>query len=635
MKLVYIFIFSLLLYSCNKDIETSDSIDNSIVVIDSLMQISRANFNSTQNNPEVFDNYLIKAVEIADKQGNKKKLFDIYIFVAKRCRNISEYSKALEYLQLAQEIGNDLNSDELKAYATHEMAVNFRRIDDNAQALKFHIKALEWAENVHDTFLIHCSLNGIGNVYFSYKDYQQAIQYFHQSLQYLGKATPNLLGEAINTNTIGEAWSFLGNNDSALYYLERSLQVNFYINSKLGQAICFNGIGMINHEKKEYLNAIKSYQAALEIYETMGDLFYETMCLNNLGKTYHTLKDYKKASLTFKKSFDISRNIGCKEHALDAAIELSRLYYELNNSEKSFYYNQIGLAYKDSITMELRDQNSKAMNVLYEAEKQKREILILKQKAELNELKLSRQKFFFLSVLFILFASILFGIFIHRQRQLRNKLTEIGLEQKLLRTQLNPHFIFNSLSAIQNFIMKSDKISASEYLVNFSRLMRNILIGSGSDFILLENELEILEDYLKLQRLRYIGRFDYRFEVADNLHKETCLVPPMLVQPFIENAIEHGVRGIDNQGEIVIRFKKSNLHMIIEVEDNGKGINEQMAEENKNGHISMATKITRKRMQTLEQLTKIKCNLEIINKQDKSENSGVLVIITIPFNNED
>ncbi len=93
--------------------------------------------------------------------------------------------------------------------------------------------------------------------------------------------------------------------------------------------------------------------------------------------------------------------------------------------------------------------------------------------------------------------------------------------------------------------MKNDKDAASEYLVNFSRLMRNILMGSGEDFILLENELEILDDYLKLQRLRFQGKFDYFFEMSDEIDPEFTLVPPMLIQPFVENAIEHGVRDID------------------------------------------------------------------------------------------
>jgi LytS/YehU family sensor histidine kinase len=156
-------------------------------------------------------------------------------------------------------------------------------------------------------------------------------------------------------------------------------------------------------------------------------------------------------------------------------------------------------------------------------------------------------------------------------------------------------------------------------------------MGSGTDFILLENELEILDDYLKLQQLRFQGKFDYFFELSQEIDQQQCMVPPMLLQPFIENSIEHGVRDIDRQGTIIIRFNKNYNTLVIEVEDNGRGLNDQEVSNKKSGHISMATKITKQRMQNLQALTKQNCKFEILDNAEISGLSGVLVRIEISY----
>jgi tetratricopeptide (TPR) repeat protein len=546
----------------------------SLQLIDSLKNESQ---NIYENNiqPIEYDAFLKEAVAIAKNSQNDSVLFDLYMMVAKRYRKSSDFGAAIEILQNALELANKMDNTLLKAHATHEMAVNFRRINDNAQALKLHTQALELSENVEDTFLIHCSHNGVGNVYFDYKDYRKAIESFHKSLQYLGNEKPNYLGEAINSNLLGEAWLFLGNTDSALYYLNRSFNANLKIGSELGKAICHDGMGLVYNKTKEYNKAIYEHNLALEVYEKIGNRYYQAMCLTNIGNTYFEMKLYKTAELFFKKALEIGSEIGSKRFALEASLKLGELYNKVGEANNSFKFITMAMAYKDSITEELQEQNTDAMHVLYKAEKQEREILILMQNAELSRLKMTRQLYIFTAIVSVTIVLIFFIVLVFRQRRLKSKLCELGLEQKLLRAQLNPHFVFNSLSAVQNFILHNDKKAASEYLVNFSRLMRNILVGSGTDFILLENELEILDDYLKLQQLRFLGKFDYFFVLSQEIDPQPCMGPPMLLQPCIENSIELGVRDIDRQGTIIIRFNKNYNTLVIEIEDNGRGLIDQ------------------------------------------------------------
>ena len=137
-----------------------------------------------------------------------------------------------------------------------------------------------------------------------------------------------------------------------------------------------------------------------------------------------------------------------------------------------------------------------------------------------------------------------------------------------------------------------------------------------------------------MQQLRFQNKFDYFFEISDEIDPETCVVPPMLIQPFVENSIEHGVRDIENQGIILIRFIKDGKYLVIEVEDNGRGLSDQQETEKKKGHISMATKITNQRMKNIRAVTKKQCDFEVLDVSSFKSATGVIVRIRIPFNEQ-
>lgn len=622
------------LFACNRPAHlqlqdtTIDEISQKL--IDSLINQSRNQFGDNFHTTDLFDFYLREAEAVAITNKQFAKQAEIYNEVARRYRNISAFSKAISFYQKSLDIATAINNDKIKAYTTHEMAVAFRRVDNNANALKFHMQVLQWAESAHDTFLIHSSLNGIGNVYLSYNNTLQAISYFHQSLLYLGSNPRNILGEAINTDNIGEGWLMLKRPDSAFIYLQRSYDINVKLGSRLGQAICHNALGNVYVYMGKYAEAMQHYKSSLVLNRQIGDLIYVADNLRNLGTTSLAMNSTKQGEKYLKEAIAISEQIGSKAQVFETAKSLGKFYAQNNQPSLALKYIEKSLVYKDSITQELSDQNTEAMNVLFRAEKQEREILILKQQAELNELRINLQFWTLFILAFLLFVAVGMALIILRQRKLRNRYKELMLEQKLFRSQLNPHFLFNSLSAVQNFIMNNDKMAAFEYLANFSRLMRGILMGSRNELTTLDKELEILEDYLKLQQLRFQGKFQFNLLVSDEINDEDCQLPSMIIQPFVENAIEHGVRDLNYPGLIIIRFFKQKTDLIIEVEDNGHGLNSTEGVK-KVGHISMATQITRQRIEIFKLQSKHQCKFEIINKDIKSGSSGVLVRLTLPF----
>ncbi len=596
--------------------------------IDSLIVLSEDQY-SISNYRQTHDEYIGEAIRLSEKSRVFDKQFQINIIISKRYFRNAKYSDAIRYANNALNIANKLNDDLRKAEAIQEIAVNFRKINDNSRALKLHTQALELAESVNDTFLIHCSYNGIGNVYFEYKDYPRAIEYFHKSLDYLGGMRSNFLGEAINSNLLGESWLYMGNADSAMYYMIRSYDANMKIGSNLGKGICYNGFGLIYKKKKEYKKAITAFNKAIDFFESPSDIYYIAMGHFNLGETYLDMNQLKKAEFHLNMANELSDQIGNKSFAVEALMQLAFLYNKLGISNKAFTISKKALAYKDSITNDMQHQEVEAMNVLYKSEKQSREIVILKQRNELTAHDYVRQKYISAIIISLAVILALIGIFIHRQNELKNRLNEIGLKQRLLRSQMNPHFIFNSLGAIQNFMYQSENKKASFYLGNFSSLMRAILVHSREELISLEEEIKTLNNYLELQKMR-LG-FNYEVTCDDSIDDEFTLIPPMLIQPFVENAIKHGVAEMNDKGKITVAFSKSGSNLKIVVDDNGVGINSAGNSGSEN-HRSLALEIFKERLLLLSNNNKKQVVYKIIDKSETNSNqSGTIVIVELPL----
>ena len=210
------------------------------------------------------------------------------------------------------------------------------------------------------------------------------------------------------------------------------------------------------------------------------------------------------------------------------------------------------------------------------------------------------------------------------------------MEQKLLRTQMNPHFIFNSLGAINTFIQEDKSDEASDYLIKFSRLTRLILNNSRKEYISLDEEINTLKYYMDLQNMLSDGTINYNINVDEKLDLKNAKVPPMLAQPFIENSLKHGFKNKEGLKEINVKFSKSKNSnaLLFEVQDNGIGINKakEAKTQTDENHESFAMQITEERLTNLNKYRseKIKIHLEeLINTEGII--SGTLVNFTIPY----
>lgn len=224
----------------------------------------------------------------------------------------------------------------------------------------------------------------------------------------------------------------------------------------------------------------------------------------------------------------------------------------------------------------------------------------------------------------------------YREKNIKEKNKLLMLEQKLLRSQMNPHFIFNSLTSIQSFIFENNPIEAGSYLSKFSDLIRSILYNSREEYISLEKEISTLENYLEIQQLRYSNKFDFEIDVDPEIDVEMLAVPPMLAQPFIENSIEHGIKHIEGKGFISIKFSLLDESILLIMEDNGIGMeaSKKMKDKKANDHKSLAMIITKERIGILNKKKKKKSysmQIKDIFGDSDSESGGKVVGTRVEF----
>jgi LytS/YehU family sensor histidine kinase len=176
------------------------------------------------------------------------------------------------------------------------------------------------------------------------------------------------------------------------------------------------------------------------------------------------------------------------------------------------------------------------------------------------------------------------------------------LEMEVLRSQMNPHFIFNSLSSINRFILQNNKTQASEYLTKFSKLMRLILENSQVPLITLESELESLKLYLDLEALRFNYRFGYKISVAPETDTSVLKVPPLIMQPYVENAIWHGLMHKEEKGQLDIEISREDEHLFVRITDDGVGRKQSASFRSKSAtlHKPMGLRITEERIAMME-----------------------------------
>jgi len=601
------------------------------IIVEQLIERSMSLYMGGRLKVELPDDYLAEALDIATKNENNKQLARIYNLLGKRYRNRAQYGEAMKYHQKALAVATKTGDKKLLGQVYNQLGVVYRRIDDNPTALEMHVQALSLAKETGDSALISAAYNSIGNVNFNLNRIVTSMEYFKRSLD-LSSRMNNKLGLAINHNNLGESLLTLGQVDSALSHFFTSLDYNYQIGSEVGQSICFNSIGGAYLQQGRPYKALEFLEKALRLNEDLGDLMQVAISHTKIGETYMQIGEEELAEGHLKMGFDVAREIGSLFQMEETTQLLSELFEMRGEFSKALDYFKRSANYRDSIINEKNINHLATQEAVFDSERQRKRIEELNKQTLQQKAELDRQRFL-LTLALIVVGAVSFAIIMFvRQSQLRHRYKNVRHQQRLLRSQMNPHFIFNALSAIQVYILEHDIEKSSRFLTDFARLMRLVLRSSSHDYISLKEETEILGYYLELQRLRFSEAFEYLLKIDDSLDEAKVMVPPMLTQPFIENAIEHGIRPSGTDGYISVKFTREGDNMIVEVGDNGIGIDaSKKVSEKEKGHESMAIKITRERLEMLRRDSGRNTDLIILDKKQINPfDRGTLVRITLP-----
>jgi LytS/YehU family sensor histidine kinase len=239
---------------------------------------------------------------------------------------------------------------------------------------------------------------------------------------------------------------------------------------------------------------------------------------------------------------------------------------------------------------------------------------------------LSQQRKIYLLLIVLALLGLLVLFFAYRQQKLKNKQKIIEVEQRLNRARMNPHFFFNTLTALQTMaLQKSPDKTLGLNLSKFAAIMRITLESTYHEYVTIYDETAYLTTYLNLQQLRFPNKFDFEIKQEDDLDTEAHLIPSMLIQPFVENAIEHGFNNIDYTGKLDINFSLQHNEIIITVTDNGRGLGPTTNKHE--NHISRAVQIVEDRLFLLNRQQKTKARFRI---EPALENTGVQIRLYLP-----
>jgi tetratricopeptide (TPR) repeat protein len=479
------------------------------------------------------------------------------------------------------------------------------------QGFIYSQKALELSRGKNDQAnIIQCYIL-IGSLYANIGDYETAFNYNRQAFSVLGHCNNCYHQRALNIMK-GNFHRSLGNYDSSMYYLLKGYKGN--PTSTLTKLFI-----------AETLIELKRYDTALQILNflqnfdnRMGAAAKRWRLNTAIGAAYYGLKDHQKAIQFTSAGLRFAEEEGIRGEFIPAALKLlSAVYKELGRPDSSLHFLEQFANAKDSIISQQLKGKLFEFRRIAEDERKMAQIELLRKQRQISEQQLVGG-----IIIVLLISSLVLWYVASKRRnervknerlqsQLQHKATE--LEMQALRAQMNPHFIFNCLSSVNRFILKNETEAASDYLTRFSRLIRLVLIHSSSSKISLKDEIEMLKLYLEMEQLRFRNAFDYTISFSNSIDPENIFIPPLLLQPFCENAIWHGLVHKETKGVLNITMSKEVQQLYCIIEDNGIGRAKAGEFKNRTGdlHKSLGLKITGER-------------LALINKETGSNTSYVI-----------
>jgi tetratricopeptide (TPR) repeat protein len=535
-----------------------------------------------------------KAMKGIELSGNTEELISANNLYSRIKFRAGEFSKAIDICHKNMKRAKDHGMNDIFLESVNRLAIIYGTAGNTPESKKYyHVLFIE-AASLNDTTRMTEALFRLGDISRMHdKNFSLA--------QTLYKECINLARTAKDTNRM--AWTM------------NHMAWNFYLNHELDSAL-------------RYFNQVIKLATKAKIQILV------TNSLGNIGTIYRDKQEYKKAEKYYNKSLDMAISMKSLENIEWIHEDISAMYLLTGDFKKAYYHYVQYKLYFDSLNNLKFEQGLAEARMKFDVDQQKKELEVL-------SLKLDQQRWFTWAAAALIVLVVVIGLLAIRQFRLsaKKRISEMNhriaeITQANLRQQMNPHFIFNTLNSIQYYMYQHDKVATNTYLTKFSSLIRKILENSQHTSIPIRDEMEALQLYLELEKLRFKEKFTYEIEVDDEIDTLQYKIPTMLIQPYVENAICHGIVNKEDPGYVKIVLSLGTNYISCLIEDNGIG-REAASEIRKSrgyNHNSLGTRITESRLDLVNSLYGTSLKVICTDLKDETGNAtGTRVEIHIPL----
>jgi hypothetical protein len=606
-----------------------------------------------RKNPPKSIVYILEGIRLAEKHQNHDRLYVFYYIYSQYLSSTSTIDSAIFVLEKAASYLTQ-NSEAKRRSAVLTLHANLlKNKGDFAEATKKYIEALNIAKKEQLPEALVSSYIGLSTLFYSQKMYVEAIEYNQKCAGICDELKPHRVPFCF-----GVVYSNLSNFylkqqqvDSAIYYGLKSIQVKEQVNNIRGLSFSYNTVASAYLKKKDTLTAIQFFEKALITTKKVKDFNSLSQTLAHIGKIHVVRKDLPQLNKIIIELDSIIYKIQNPLHLINY-FQIKRNYFELKKDYKSaleFVKKQSAMVdstRKKSNATLIASLETKYRTDQHQLEKElaQKELLLSDEKAVQSKRNLIGVSIFALSIILLLLYILSRLNIIKQQKTALNKAYD-QLEQqkqnevallslKALQAQMNPHFLFNALNSIQDLVLLKDIKNSTIYLGKFSALIRKILLSSKEQFISLDQELEILRLYLDLEKLRFGDQLEIKFNADIPSEKQSdILLPAMFIQPYIENAIKHGLFHKEGLKKLLVDFKLSDNFLTCIIEDNGIG--QEKANEMKiktlHLHTGFSTEAIHDRVKYLNQSLNKKIIIKTEDLMEQKAPTGTRVTLRFPL----
>ncbi|UIR55641.1 histidine kinase [Sphingobacterium sp. SRCM116780] len=563
----------------------------------------------------------------------------------------NKYEAAIKLLLKAKALkGKDVAYSER---INMHLGSNYEAINKIDSSIYYYGEAVKFCEREKDYAALSFLFSRLASIELSFTNrYTSAIRYFKKQLVY-----EQILKDSTSMfeclNNLGLSYKSANEYDNALLYFNKVTTNNSSHNHSKNNALLFTGDTY--SLQKKYPIALAYYDKAIAVLTTAHDSTGLFTAFANKGDCLMRQNRFEESLICLKNAQQFITPYITNTHRAVLYSNFAHVYSKQRKFDQAFYFKDLENITKDSINMERIGNAIAEMSAKYELRQKQDSLFINKQKLVLADAKAAEKERNFIILLIAFIAIIFFFISIYRIRQLRfkNSLQQQQAAQnalqlthqyqlseselKAIRSQMNPHFIFNVLNSIESYIMDNEKRTASRLIQKFALLSRLILENSTKSLVKGDKEWKALMLYTELEAMRYDEAFTYTFTVADNIQLKTLYLPPMLIQPLIENAILHGlIINPKADAHVSVTLQKKEDRICITVEDNGVGIDNRSNKNTKDSikEMSLGLVFINERIDMINRLQiNDKASFTIKTRVDQK---GTIATICLPiFRNPD